>query len=118
MSNWDRQMAKQIPIRLFFTGCAMGVASLYFLSRHQELNRVRNLKFSVDMIVNVGARAVLTGVVADVCTRKLFVNYDKITKDKVARNEVRKIMRTYPNARPILAPHQKPNSYYYAMGLW
>ena len=90
---------------MFLTAAAMGVASLYYVSRANEINRIKNLKFSIDMMVNVGARALVAGVLADVCTRKLFVNYEKITKHKVASNEVRKIMRTYPNARPYLAPH-------------
>ena len=41
----------------------------------------------------------------DVVTRKLFVNYDRVVEHKVANNEIRKIMRTMPNARPLLMPH-------------
>ena len=108
-------MAKQIPIRMFVNAVAAGVAGLYYLSRHNELNRVKRLIFSIDMAVNVGSRALVAGVVSDLCTRKLFVNYDKLTAHKVATNEVKKIMRTYPNARPYLGVHEKPNSYYYAM---
>ena len=72
------------------------------------------MKFSVDMLINVGARSVLAAGVADVVTRKLFVNYDRVLEHKVAKNEVSKIMRTMPNARPYLMPHQRPNSYYWA----
>ena len=99
---------------MFFNAVAMGAASLYYLSRHNEINRLKRMVFSVDMIVNVGARALVAGVAADVVTRKLFINYDRLTKHKVATNEVKKIMRTYPNARPYLAPHERPNSYFYA----
>ena len=60
-------------------------------------------------------RAIPAAIVGEVIGRKLFVNYNKITEHKVATNEVKKIMRTMPNARPLLMPHQKPNSYYYAM---
>ena len=105
LTNWDRQMAKQIPLRMFFNAIAMGAASLFYLSRFNEINRLKRLKFSVDMIINVSTRALLAGVVADVCTRKLFVNYDRITHHKVAQNEIKKIMRTMPNARPLLKPH-------------
>ena len=115
LTNWEKQTAKQIPIRMFFNAAAMGVAGLYYLSRHNELNRVKRLVFSIDMAVNVGSRAIVAGVVSDLFTRKLFVNYDKLTAHKVATNEVKKIMRTYPNARPYKAVHEKPNSYYYAM---
>ena len=60
-------------------------------------------------------RAVVFGVAGDLMGRKLFVNYNKIMQHKMAKNEVSKIMRTFPNARPYLMPHEKPNSYFYAM---
>ena len=107
-------MAKQIPVRMFFNAVAMGAASLYYLSRHNEINRVKRLVLSLDMMVNVGARALLAGVAADVVTRKLFINYDRLTEHKVAVNEVKKIMRQAPNCRPYLGVHEKPNSYYFA----
>ena len=99
---------------MFFNACAMGFFSLYYLSRHHEINRIKRLKFSLDMMVNVSARALLAGVVSDVITRKMFVNYDRLTEHKVANNEIKKIMRTMPNARPYLKPHERPNSYYWA----
>ena len=114
LSNYEKQMAKQIPARMVFNAVAMGVASLYYLSRHNELNRVKRLVFSLDMIANVGARALVAGVAADVVSRKLFVNYARLTEHKVAVNEVKKIMRQAPNARPYLGVHEKPNSYYFA----
>ena len=104
-----------LPLRLFFISLAMGASSLYYLSRNHEINRIRRLKFSVDMMINIGARSVLAAGVTDVVTRKLFVNYDRVLEHKVAKNEVSKIMRQMPNARPYLMPHQKPNSYYYAL---
>ena len=57
----------------------------------------------------------MAAIVGDVVSRKLFVNYQKITENKISKNEIKKAMRTFPNARPMLGPHQKPNSYYYAM---
>ena len=98
-------MAKMIPFRLCFTGLAVGVTSLYYLSRNHEINRIKNLKFSFDMIFQVGWRAVVAAIVGDVASRKLFVNYQKVTENKVANNEIKKIMRTFPNTRPMLAPH-------------
>ena len=114
LSNYEKQMAKQIPARMIFNAMAMGVASLYYLSRHNEINRVKRLVFSLDMIANAGARALVAGVCADVVSRKMFVNYGRLTEHKVAVNEVKKIMRQAPNARPYLAVHEKPNSYYFA----
>ena len=93
LSNQEKQVAKMIPLRMFFNAVSIGAASLWYLSRHNEINRIRRLQFSMDMIVNVTARALLAGVVSDVVTRRLFVNHSRITEDKVARNEVKKIMR-------------------------
>ena len=57
------------------------------------------------MIFNVGIRAAGAAILGDVISRKLFINYQKITEHKVASNELKKVMRTFPNARPMLAPH-------------
>ena len=67
------------------------------------------------MTINVVARALVAGLVSDVVTRKVFVNYRKLQDHKVATYEVQKIMRTFPNARPMLGVHERPNSYWYAM---
>ena len=69
------------------------------------------LKIDLDMIFNVGVRSLGALIVSDMCTRKLFVNYSAIQQHKVGVNEVQKIMRTFPTARPLLAVHEKPNSY-------
>ena len=108
-------MAKQLPLRLAFAGLAVGASSIYYISRSHELNRLKRLKFSFDLMFNLGARAVVAGIAGELVARKLFINYNKITQDKCARNEIKKVMRTMPDARPYLMAHQKPNSYYYAM---
>ena len=115
LTNYDRQMAKQFPLRCVINFAGMSIFSLYYLSKHHEINRIKNLKFTFDMVFNVSIRAIIGFLFADIWSRKLFVNYDKIQQHKVANNEIRKIMRTFPNARPLLKPHQKPNSYYYAL---
>ena len=107
-------MAKNLPIRLACVGLFAGFSAFYYISRNHEINRLRNLKVSFDLIFNVGARALVFGVVGEVFARKFFVNYDRITQDKCARNEIKKVMRTFPDAKPYLLPHEKPNSYYYA----
>ena len=111
MSNWEVQMAKQLPLRMFFNAVAMGAFSLYYLSRHNEIQRIRNFRFSVDMVVQVSVRALGAGIVADFCTRKAFINYDALRNHKAANNEIKKVMRTFPNRRPYLAVWEKPNSY-------
>ena len=67
-----------IPVRMFFNGLSMGLAGIWYLSRHSELNRVRRLKFSIDMTINVVVRALAAGIVSDIVTRKVFVNHSKI----------------------------------------
>ena len=106
-------MARKLPIRLLFNALAMGAAGFYYLSRHNEINRLKRLVFSIDMMVNVGSRALVAGVVSHYVTKNLFVSQRRLTEHKVAENEVRKIMRQAPNARPYLAPHEKPNSYFW-----
>ena len=107
-------MSKQLPARLFFNALFMGFAGMYYLSRHNELNRLMKLKLSFDMMFNVGSRVALAGIVGDLFTRKLFINYQRVTEDKVARNEVKKIMTTFPQAKTLLKVHERPNSYYWA----
>ena len=103
-----------LPVRLAFAGIFGGAAAFYYISRHHEMNRLRQLQISFDLLFNVGARGLAAGVVGEVVARKLFINYKKVQQDKCARNEIRKIMRTFPDAKPHLLQHQKPNSYYYA----
>ena len=93
LTNSEKQNAKLIPLRMTFNFLAAGIFSIYYLSRNHEINRIKNLKISFDMIVNVGSRSALAFVVSDLFTRKMFVNYDRITQHKVANNEIRKIMR-------------------------
>ena len=84
---------------------AIGASTLYYISRNHEINRIRNLQISFDLIFNVGARAVVAGVAGELVARKLFVNYFRLQQDKVARNEIKKAMRQMPDAKPYLLPH-------------
>ena len=108
-------MSKQLPIRMLCNGAAMGGAAFWYLSRHGQVNRLMRLKIDIDMIANVSVRAIGAVLVSDFVTRKLFVNQDRIARHKTGVNEVSKIMRTFPNARPYLGVHEKPNSYFLAM---
>ena len=105
MTEWDSMMAKQLPLRLAFAGLAVGASTFYYISRNHEINRLRRLKLSFDLLFNVAGRGVLAGVAGEIFARKAFVNYDRIQQDKCARNEVKKIMRTFPDAKPHLLPH-------------
>ncbi len=48
-----------------FNGLAAGGMALYYMSRHNEVGRVKALKLSFDLAFNVLARSLLTVVVAD-----------------------------------------------------
>ena len=84
MTNYDRQIAKMIPFRMAFNGLSVGAAALWYLSRHGQVNRLMKMKIDIDMILNVTVRGLAAGIVSDVVTRKLFVNYDKISRHKAA----------------------------------
>lgn len=86
---------------------------LYYLSRHNEFGRVKALKITLDLALNCVGRALVTGIVADAVSRRVFVNYLNLKKHKMADNEIKKIMRTMPDAKPHIAPHMKPNSYFF-----
>ena len=105
LTEWEGQWARMLPLRLAFAGAAVGASTLYYISRHHEINRLRRLKISFDLLFNVGGRAVLAGFAGELVARKLFINYDRIQQDKCARNEIKKVMRTFPDAKPHLLPH-------------
>ena len=63
-----------------FNFMAAGGTALYYMSRHQELGRVRALKFTFDLAINVFARALIATVVADQVSRRIFVNYTMLKK--------------------------------------
>ena len=96
-----------------FDSLAVGGMSVYYLARHNEFGRVKGLRITLDLAVNVFGRALLTGVVADAVSRRMFVNYLALKQHKMADNEVKKVMRMMPDAKPHLAPHKKPNSYFW-----
>ena len=72
-------MSKQIPLRMFFVSLCIGGSSLYYMARHGEMNRVRNLNISAELMINIGARGALAFVIGDYFARKLFINYDRVT---------------------------------------
>ena len=84
---------------------------MYYLSRNNEFARVRAFKISFDMVFGIAWRSVIAIVVADQVGRRMFCNYTKLRENNIANNEVRKVMRTFPNAKPHYMPHEKANSY-------
>ena len=111
LSESEQQYARNLPFRFAFNGSMAGLAAMYYLSRQNELARVRAFKISFDMVFGMAWRSLIAVVVADQVGRRMFVNYDKLKFDEIANNEVRKVMRTMPNAKPHYMPHEKANSY-------
>ena len=113
LSQQEKQAARCIPFRMAFNGLAAGMAALYYMSRQQELGRVKALRITFDLALNVVARVLLTTVVADQVSRRIFVNYLALKKHQMADYEVRKVMRTWSLAKPHQKPHERPNSYFW-----
>ena len=113
LSQKEKQAARNVPFRLAFNGAAAAGAALYYMSRHNEVGRVKALKLTFDLAFQVFGRVALTLVVADQISRRMFVNYLALKKHQMADYEIRKVMRTWSNPRPFLAPHEKPNSYFW-----
>ena len=113
LSQQEKQYARNLPFRLAFNGLALGGTAIYHLSRHNQLGRVRALSISFDMVFGVAIRCGLAVLVADQFSRRMFVNYVALNKHDMAEYEVKKVMRTWPNPKPHVAQHQKPNSYFW-----
>ena len=96
-----------------FSGLAAGSSAIYYLSRHNQMGRARALSISFDMIFGVAWRSVLAVLVADQFGRRLFCNYVALRKHQMAEYEVKKIMRTFPDPKPHIPLHQRPNSYFW-----
>ena len=78
LSQSEKQSAQQILPRLFCVGTAMGVASLYYLTRHNELQKFMRFSITAEMIFGVVWRAAAAGLVAEVASRRVFVNYIRL----------------------------------------
>ena len=113
LSQQEKQYARNIPFRVAFNGLAAGGMVVYHLSRHNQFGRVRALSISFDMVFGVAWRATIATLIADQFSRRLFVNYVAMRKHEMAEYECKKVMRTWPNPYPMVAAHQKPNSYFW-----
>ena len=105
--------ARNIAFRLIFNLGAVGTASMYYLTRHNEMHRIRRFSISLDLMFGLFWRLAIVGLIADQASRRMFVNYEKLRQHKMAVNEVRKIMVKYPNAKTLKAPYQKANSWFW-----
>ena len=63
---------------MLFNGTAMGFMGFYYLSRNHEIARLMRFNITADMIFGLVVRVVFVGYVADVASRRMFVNYEKL----------------------------------------
>ncbi len=113
LSESEKQSARNVPFRLLFNAAAMGSAAVYYLTRHNEMHRIRTFSISLDLIFGLGWRLAIAGLVADQASRRLFVNYDKLRQQRMAENEVRKIMVKFPHAKTLPPQFKKANSWFW-----
>ena len=91
----------------------MSTIGLYYLTRHNELGKLMRFHISLDMVFGLVWRCAITGLAADIASRRLFVNYYRLRQHTMAENEIKKVMRMWPNARPHITIAEKPNSYFW-----
>ncbi len=78
LSESEKQSARNVPFRLLFNLSALGAAATYYLTRNNELHRIRTFSISLDLLFGLGWRLAIAGLVADQASRRLFVNYHKL----------------------------------------
>ena len=78
LSEGEKQSAKNIPFRMLFNAAAMGASAVYYLTKNNEMHRIRYLSISLDLVFGLVWRMALAGVVADQASRRMFVNYHKL----------------------------------------
>ena len=83
------------------------------MSRHGEMARVRALRISPDLVLNLAVRGALAFVVADQVGRRMFYDYGLMQRHKMARYEAKKVMRMWPDAMPYQTVHRKANGYFW-----
>jgi len=76
------------------------------MSRHNELTRVKQFRVSYNLVIGLAWRLIIAAAISDQVSRRFFVNYKALRLHKHADYEVKKIMRTMPNPRPM----DKPNA--------
>ena len=65
LSQREIQAAKNLPLRAVAHALTFGATAFYYLSRHNELGRLRAGRVSFDMVFGVTWRCLLSAVVCD-----------------------------------------------------
>ena len=113
LSEGEQQSARNVPFRLLFNAAAMGASAIYFLTKNNQMHRIKHFSISLELVFGLGWRLALSGLVADQASRRIFVNYEKLRQHNMAVNEVKKIMVKFPHSKQLRAPHRKANSWFW-----
>ena len=65
LSQNEKQSARCIPFRIAFNSLAVGAIALYYMSRHNEVGRVKALRITGDLVMQLIGRSLIAAVVAD-----------------------------------------------------
>eukprot|EP00347_Sterkiella_histriomuscorum_P010389 403376486 len=112
LSQREKQYSRNLPFRFLFDATAVGGAALYFVTRHNELHRLRHLSLSLNLVFGLAWRMAFAALISDQVSRRLFVNAQKLKCHKMAEYEAKKIMVQWPNAKKLPMPHQKKTSFF------
>ena len=113
LTPFEKQSCHASIPRLIMNTAVAGLWGVYFLRRNNELHRIFRLSISAELVIALTWRTALAGYVSDRIASRIFVDHNRIRRHKMANQEIRKIMRTFPDAKPYLKPHEKPNSYFW-----
>jgi hypothetical protein len=113
MSTSEYSTANAFVPRWAFNMGVTGIWIAYFLRRNSQTSKLLNFRVDLEMMFAVSWRSIVAVLVADRISNRLFKNKEALLRQRMARNELRKTMRTVPNARPYVLPHQRPNSYFW-----
>ncbi len=81
LSESEKQSARNVPFRLMFNGAAMGAAAIYYLTKNNQMHRIKYFSISLELVFGLGWRLALSGLVADQASRRIFVNYEKLRQN-------------------------------------
>merc|ERR1711935_765771 len=84
LSQQEKQLARNLPFRMFFNCSSAALVGLYYMSRHDQIGRAKAFRITLDVALNVFGRSLITFGVADQVSRRFFVNYMSMKKHQIA----------------------------------
>ena len=65
LSESEKQRSRNIPFRMVFDLGAIGGTALYYVTRHNELHRLRSFTLSLNLVFGLTWRVLIAALVAD-----------------------------------------------------